>query len=199
MAGINAYSLIMKSTGSSFAPQPNASSSGMFGFSFEKPISMSNERLSLRTDMILFKQSLYSYDEQDLLFSTKIRNEAFIDFTTFKIPILLQYNFNRKNAIPYFNFGISSMFFFNKKYLQINEKETHSSIFISESNSLEYKPAEMSLAIGTGLKRRLTGDILLNAEGRVEAGLGVFSQKNDEGKSFKEHSFQASVMIGIIF
>jgi hypothetical protein len=198
MAGINVYSLVMKYVQSDFIPQTGAASSVMAGFSFEKPISLRNERLALRTDMILFKQSLYSYKEQKLVFDMITRNDVFIDFTTLKIPILLQYNLNGKDFIPYFNFGISSMFFLNKKYLQISEKETHDFVYISENSSLVYKPAEMSFAIGSGIKRRLMSDIFLNLEGRVEAGLGIFRQ-NDEENQFKEHSFQVSFMVGLTF
>ena len=202
LGGINNYMLkINPSEDNIFLPESDKETGLMLGLSYERVLSKKSDKLTFRADLLFLNQKFYTYSERELINGNISRDDAFYNFSAIKLPLLLQYSFTGKRIIPYFNWGITGMYFFNTDYHHISEVEEFflHNIRIYEDNDMVLNFSELSATISGGVKIRIVNNTILNIEGRIEFGSGAFNKSFPEKGSFTQHSIQASVLIGVNF
>jgi hypothetical protein len=198
--GVNIYSLELKNKSHIFLPVPDRETAMIFGLSYERVVSMSTDRWSVRADLLYLRQDFYSYTETDESYTQKGKNDAFFDFTALKVPLQLQYTFRSMKYVPYLNGGISGMFLLNNHYSHIKEFEVYpNDIYISELEDMKFSPVESGITIGGGIKTKLLNNATLRIEARLEAGSGIFDKKFPAPRAFSQHSLQTCLLVGISF
>jgi hypothetical protein len=202
IGGINNYILkITPEDEGDFVPDPDCETGLMFGLSFERVISKKSDRLSFRSDLIYLHQNFYSYGERSVPEIRYFTDDVYFEFSAFKLPLFLQYSFTGNRVVPYLNGGISGMFLIGKKYLHVTDIRNYGDddIFTLEDSYMNLNFFELTAALGAGMKIRITGNTILNIEGRFEFGKGIFNNSTTDNISFKQYSLQPSILIGVNF
>jgi hypothetical protein len=201
-AGINNYILkINPSEENIFLPPSDKETGLMLGLSFERVLSKKSDKLTFRADLLYVHQDFYTYSERELINGNYSRDDAFYNFSAIKLPLLLQYSFTGKRIIPYFNWGITGIYFIKTDYSHISEVEEVylNNIRIYEDNDMVFNIGELSATIGAGVKIRAFSNYILNIEGRFEFGTGLFNKSYPDKGSFSQYSLQPSILIGFSF
>ncbi|NLN30915.1 MAG: hypothetical protein GX158_06755 [Bacteroidales bacterium] len=199
LAGLNSYSLNIRSTSEFYTPDPKAAITPAFGLAYERILSRLNNKISLRTEMIFLKQSFYSYSETPGQTTIMNRDDAFFGFTGIRIPLLLRYHLSSAGIRPYINGGIALTGFISKKYVHIQETETYGNIILtSEDSELKNLPGEITGLLGTGIKIKIMHGLEAEIQGRIEVGHGLLNSGADREK-LKQYSVQPAFLIGINF
>jgi hypothetical protein len=202
LGGINNYILkINPSKDNIYLPESDKVKGLILGLSYERVLSKKSDKLKFRADLLYLHQDFYTYSERKLINYNYSRDDAFYNFTAIKMPLLLQYSFTGKRIIPYFNGGITGMYFFNTGYRHISEVEEVylNNIRIYEDNDMKFNIGEISATISAGVKIRVVNNAVLNIEGRFEFGTGLFNKLYPEIGSFNQYSIQPSILIGFSF
>ncbi|MFH0843069.1 MAG: hypothetical protein V1903_10655 [Bacteroidota bacterium] len=193
--GINIYSFTLKSDENFYYPDPEPEISIIEGLFYERGLSRKNDKLSIRADLLFLKQNFYAYSESTESYLL-IRDDAFFEFTGVKLPVLLQYSFMSGKIAPFGSAGLSAQKLIQNSYLHIHEVEninTHE-ISTAEDNNLTFKPLDISFIYTIGAKIRLVNNLVLNVQGLVEMGQGLFNLS-----SVRQSSLQTTVLVGISF
>jgi hypothetical protein len=214
ITGINIYTLNMKLNTdilgintNIFVPFIDKGVSPVTGITYERMISRKSNRFSLILDLLYSRQTSYCYSERitDALGGIS-RNDAFINYTGLKTPVLLQYSITGRRIVPWVNAGIAYQVIMNSSYLHIEELENwHHVITTSEDNAMEFKTGEVSGVAGLGFRTRIFNNINLSLQARIETGPGFFYNNNKDiangvqKRPFEQNSFQTTFLFGIIF
>ena len=144
-------------------------------------------------------QTFYAYSESTFHIWT-YRDDAFFDFTGIKVPVMIQYSLISGRIVPYFNGGVSFLGIIRKKYLHIRETETYLSheINTSDDSDLTFYPGEIAGLLGAGIKIKITGNLKLNLQGRIELGHGLF-KSGAESREYSQYSLQPTILLGVSF
>jgi hypothetical protein len=197
VGGTAGYMLRMRTSDIKYLPAPVNEFCPAIGLTFERILSRMNDKWSLYLEITGYEQTFYSYSEYTYSSYTS-RNDAFFDFTAIKVPLMLKYTLPGKKYIPFLNAGIACQYFLDHNFRHISETENSiHEVQIAESSEFTFKPKEMSVLIGGGIKTRLYNNIFFSLQGRVEFGQGLFIMGNSQ--HVKESSIQPSILIGFTF
>lgn len=202
LSGLNVYNLKLIPIWESYVPNPEKETAIIYGLSYERLLLNKSDKLSLRIDLLLNKQTFYCYEEKRTTSYQFARNEAFFEFTGIKVPLLIQYSLTGHKIVPYVNAGLAYQYFTNGNFLQIEEIETHSNVVNTiEKRDYSFKNGELTATGGIGLRMRIFNNLNLSLEGRIESGSGIFLPVVNLTymEKFEQSSFQSSVVLGITF
>ena len=198
LGGINIYSLSLKPEAKYYLPDPESEIAPVAGLGYERIISRVNNKTSLRIEFLFIRQTFYSYGESSYGVE-KYKDDAFFDFTGMKIPVMIQYSFTSGGLVPYLNGGISFLGFIKKNYLHIRETESYGyEINTTEDNDMQFHPGELTGLLGAGIRLKITNNLKIDLQGRIELGSGLF-KPGTELREYSQHSLQPTVLLGVSF
>jgi hypothetical protein len=213
LTGVNTYMFNMKfnpnvsgldKTG--FLPSSENNISPVTGLTFERVLFRRTERISLRVDLLLTKQSFYFYGERTNSHGEITRDDAYFNFTGIKVPLLLQYSVKGKRIVPFINAGIAYQKRFNNYYHHIQEAEdVWHTINTSEDNEMHISNSEITKVGGIGIRTRLINNLTLHLMGRVEFGSGLFVNSSKamplytKKDPFIQNTIQSALLLGLTF
>jgi hypothetical protein len=204
-AGMNIYTLYATAGANTSVYLPKATPEYTYtiGATYETLLSRKNDHLNLRIDLLFLKQNFYSYSE-GMLSSEIIRDDAFLEFTALKVPVLFQYSFNSGKVIPFITAGFSGMVLLDKDYYHIRESEQSywHGIYTSEDRKIEFRSTELTGIAGAGVNIRMFNDMKLSLMAGAEFGSGIYKQSQSASiglVQLKQHSIQKFILVGVTF
>jgi hypothetical protein len=201
ISGINVYMLNIKPLLKYYAPDPQPEISNITGITYERLLSRVTDKFSIRMEFLYYKQTFYCYDETTSSSNGDIvRNDVFFNFTGLKVPFLLQYSLTGQRTVPFFNAGLSYQFNINAKYTRTQEIEnTLHEVRTYIYNDMSFRPSEICIVGGIGLRRKMVNRLIINLQGRVEVGSGIFTKLMNDNIHYSQISIQANFLAGITF
>lgn len=200
IGGLNVYSMSMISESNFYYPDPSPEFALTAGLFYEKALTRKNNRYTFIIELLYLRQTFYAYSERIPSSFQIVRDDAFFDFTGIKLPLLFKYSFNSGKISPFISGGFSTQVFIDGNYLHIMETEytNTNEINTSEDTYFTINPFEISSVCAAGLRLRFMNNTILDIQGRVEFGTGLFDESEDV-KEYRQHSLQPSMLIGFSF
>jgi|WetSurMetagenome_2_1015567.scaffolds.fasta_scaffold36533_2 hypothetical protein len=205
MSGVNIYKYNFTTGSYIDIINPSEERDLTYGITFERILSVKNDRSSLRIDLLYCRQSLYSYYEGYSSSGTFfVRNDVFINFSGIKLPIMMQYSFSGRRIVPYLNAGLAYQHLLTSGYQRIKEDESvvegvESVVYTYEDHDMIFKSGEISFFGGIGVRAKLFGNLNVHLEGKVESGNGILEMRGTGERDFEDNSLQGTVLFGITF
>ncbi len=214
VGGVNLYMLNQKLTPAMYrhpwahyVPDPEKETGPVFGITYERLLSRRTDRFSARVDLLYNSQNFYCYGERsNNAGGTTTRDDANFNFKGIKVPLLIQYSFTGGRIVPYVNAGISYQYFIQTDYYHVYEiEDIMHEITTYEDRNMLFKTGELSGVGGVGVRARISGKLNLHLMLMVEAGQGIFLNKDPTdvnltgNKPYIQNSIQSSLLLGITF
>lgn len=214
LGGISMYQLNIKSNSDILGtnldflvPAPEKETGYITGLTYERLLLRRTDRLSLRVDFLYTSQNFYFYKERILTVTRRNSvDDVFFNFSAVKFPVLLQYSLTGHRMVPFVNAGIAFQYFRKSDYIHyqlaqnyFDEYEPH------ELREFAFNKTEFSTVGGIGVRARISGNINLNLQLRVEKGNGMFVNRRDDlpdyikKRPYIQSSFQSVFLFGISF
>lgn len=193
-AGINASKYSAVSTSEGIPQMDFFEISPVCGLFYNRSLSRKNDRFSLQVEVMVFKTSIYFYDEYYER-STTYRSDINIDYVGLKVPLCLKISFRDGRFKPFLNAGAFNMLTLGASYTREGEKEDMNHYIKPFSdNSIVLNKSILGILAGAGMKIDFNQHQSAFLELRCEYGSGIY-----DIKELDQHLLSFNIVAGFSF
>ncbi len=213
IAGANLYKLNMKFnpdmygiTSDNYYPVPPIETCLAAGFSYERLLLRSTDKISVKINLLYINQRFYSYSEKENKYGGITRDDSRFYFNGIKLPVLFQYSLTGRRIVPFLNAGAGYQLFLRSSYLHNAEVENSvHEIQTTVDKNMIYRNGEISAIGGLGTRIRIFRDLNMELMIMMEYGQGLFLNTDPTDTNYRtnkfylQHSLQSTLLFGITF